>query len=105
MKRILLTITLASVMLAGCGRAKYASQARLDQLSKGMTLSEAETVMGGPGKEQTTFKMPPAAPGDPPWPDMHYYSWTDPDGSYMLVCIEDGKLSTADIHTPEKPAQ
>jgi hypothetical protein len=92
---VLLSLLLA--ILAGCGPRDFATQEKYNRLQKGMTLTEIESVMGGPGEPIKVFQVK-SATGDPPFPKGEAYSWTDKDGAYITVNLSDGKMFSATPH-------
>jgi len=73
------------------GGVKHYTMAKYEQLTDGMSYTEAVSVLGDGGKEQSRSHMD-GVPGVTPAIDTVAYAWQNPDGSNIILMFQNDKM-------------
>lgn len=94
MKRILVVITLLSLLLsvAGCGSPNKYTLKKFNQIQTGMSYSQCSDIMGDPGVLSAENTMQ-GIPGIMPTIVIKSYSWQNPDGSNLSLMFENDRMN------------
>lgn len=92
-RKLFLLVSVSCVFIAGCGGSvpsgpAVVTKAEAGQIKVGMTLEEAQKIIGDPGESppvgEGTAELAAAGP--------MAYVWSNPDGSSLMVSVQHGKI-------------